>query len=59
MDRLTPRSELPVKTICFFAAIGAVFGGADGAATGGFEDAAVYAIAGGVIGGITGLFASD
>jgi hypothetical protein len=48
--------SLSIKTVCIFAAIGAVLGGADGATAAGFQEAVIFVIIGGMIGGIIGVF---
>jgi hypothetical protein len=42
--------SLSIKTVCIFAAIGAVLGGADGATAAGFQEAVIFVIIGGMIG---------
>jgi len=58
MDDRAPNgdSRLP-KTVWLLAAIGALLGGADGATAAGATEAVIFAITGGLIGGIIGVFA--
>jgi hypothetical protein len=57
MDFHFPTGDsISAKTVCIFAAIGALLGGADGATAADFETAAIFAIIGGLIGGIVGIF---
>jgi hypothetical protein len=49
-------SSISAKTVCIFAAIGALLGGADGGTAAGFQAAIIFAIVGGLIGGVVGIF---
>ena len=51
-----PTGSISAKTVAIFAAIGALLGGADGAAAAGFQEAVIFAIIGGLIGGAVGIY---
>ena len=56
--RVPTGSSISAKTVCIFAAIGALLGGADATAAG-FQEAITFAIVGGLIGGAVGIFVGD
>src|ERR1700745_2387596 len=56
-DRAPEGGSQSLTTVCLFAAGGALLGGADGAAAAGLREAVIFALAGGLIGAIVGVFA--
>jgi hypothetical protein len=58
MDGRAPNGgSRSLNTVWLFAAIGALLGGADGATAAGVKEAVIFAITGGLIGGIIDVFA--
>jgi hypothetical protein len=53
---LPRRDSISPKSVGIFAAIGAVLGGADGVTAADFQAGMIFAIVGGLIGAIVGVF---